>query len=88
MRNFMKKVIKTLFVITMLIGVLQLPSMRIGKVSADAGDVPVHDKVVDDNGDGTYNIELSVKGDADTTTQRVGSVNVVIIYDTSSSMTN
>ena len=55
---------------------------------AEAGDVPGHGKSIEDNGDGTYTLELSVTGDADNETQESGAVNVLIIYDTSSSMTS
>ncbi len=55
---------------------------------ADAGDVPAHSKDITDNGDGTYTLELSVTGDADNETQEAGKVNVLIVYDTSSSMTS
>ncbi len=56
--------------------------------SAEAGQVPAHSKTIHDNGDGTYNLELSVTGDADDETQEAGKVNIVVIYDTSSSMTS
>ena len=49
--------------------------------------IPEHDKSSTSNGDGTYTLELSVTGDADTTQQTVANVNVLIIYDRSSSMT-
>ena len=52
------------------------------------GDVPEHLKEIEDNGDGTYTIDLSVKGDADTTVEEAGNVNVLIVYDHSSSMTS
>ena len=53
-----------------------------------AGQEPDHDKIINPNGDGTFNLELSVTGDADDETQEAGKVNVLIIYDTSSSMTS
>ena len=55
---------------------------------ADEGDVPESNKLRTSNGNGTYKLELSVTGDAETETQEVGNVNVVIVYDVSQSMTN
>ena len=63
-------------------------------VSADEGDEtptqtgPQSSKLRTSNGDGTYKIELSVTGDADPTESTVGGVNVIIVYDRSSSMTS
>ena len=53
-----------------------------------AGDAPDHLKLIEDNGDGTYTIELTVTGDADNETQEKGSVNVVVVYDVSQSMSS
>ena len=53
-----------------------------------AGDEPDHTKVITDNEDGTFTIELTVTGDADNVTHESGNVNVVIVYDISQSMTN
>ena len=58
-----------------------------GIASADAGDEPAHSKTLTDNGDGTFKLELSVTGDADTEVETAANVNVVVVYDTSSSMT-
>ena len=52
------------------------------------GDVPAHEKAIEDNGDGTYTLDLNVKGDADTTVEEAGNVNVIIVYDHSSSMSS
>ena len=52
-----------------------------------AGDTPNHGKNLTNKGDGTYEIHLNVTGDADTTSA-VSSVNVVVIYDASTSMNN
>ena len=41
-----------------------------------------------DNHDGTYRLELSAIGDADPITETVANVNVLIVYDRSSSMTS
>ena len=83
-KKFLWKVLKSLLAIVMCVGVISWQGLV--RVNAAAGDEPAHDKVVNDNGDGTYTIELSVTGDADTEIEEVGAVNVVIVYDTSSSM--
>ena len=72
------------FVLTLILVFSLVP----GVVFADVGDVPEHSKLAKENGDGTYKIELTVTGDADDDTQEAGNVNVLIIYDTSSSMTS
>ncbi len=53
-----------------------------------AGQEPAHSKTASDNGDGTYKLELSVTGDADTEVETAANVNVLIVYDESSSMTS
>ena len=53
-----------------------------------AGDVPEHEKNIEDNGNGTYKLSLTVKGDADTDVHTAANVNVLIVYDESSSMTS
>ncbi|MBR2738055.1 MAG: hypothetical protein IKD88_08255 [Lachnospiraceae bacterium] len=65
-----------------------LPGAASVTARAAAGDKPAHDKSVASNGDGTYQISLDVQGDADTTSSVTGSVNVLVIYDTSNSMYN
>ncbi|MBR5995536.1 MAG: Cna B-type domain-containing protein, partial [Eubacteriaceae bacterium] len=57
-------------------------------VNADAGDVPAHSKTATSNDDGTFKLELSVTGDAETNVQTASNVNILIIYDESSSMTS
>ena len=52
-----------------------------------AGSTPSHGKNLVNKGDGTYDIHLNVTGDADTTSE-VSSVNVILVYDTSTSMNN
>ena len=52
-----------------------------GVALADAGDVPAHGKTIHDNGDGTYKLELSVTGDADTEVETAANVNVLIIRE-------
>ena len=48
-------------------------------------DVPEHSKKVTSNGDGTYNITLSVTGKQNSETS-VSKANVVVVFDTSNSM--
>ncbi|MCR5009871.1 MAG: VWA domain-containing protein, partial [Clostridia bacterium] len=52
---------------------------------AAAGNPPANRKTLDDNGDGTYKLELSVTGDADYESEPV-KANVIIVLDTSGSM--
>ncbi|MBR0179443.1 MAG: hypothetical protein IJQ03_03295, partial [Firmicutes bacterium] len=52
---------------------------------AKAGDPPANSKSVEDNEDGTYQIELSVTGEADYESEPV-KANVIIVLDTSGSM--
>ena len=60
----------------------------IGVAFAAAGGVPDHFKNLKPNDDGTYQLELTVKGDADTETETAADVNVLIVYDVSNSMTS
>ena len=60
----------------------------IQQAEAAAGGTPIHEKKLKDNNDGTYTLELTVTGDADTKVETVANVNVLIVYDTSSSMTS
>lgn len=50
-----------------------------------SSDAPQHSKTVTSNGDGTYNITLSVTGKQESSTD-VSKANVVIVFDTSNSM--
>ena len=47
---------------------------------------PPHDKQLTSHGDGTYQLELSVTGDAQTNIVPDAHVNVMVIFDVSSSM--
>lgn len=51
---------------------------------AAAGDVPAHNKRLTNNNDGTYKLSLDIKGETET---YVNKVNVLVILDTSTSMT-
>ena len=71
--------------------VLAVFAVVLGSVTlanAAAGQVPAHSKSAKDNGDGTYTLSLSVTGDSETSEDIQGKVNVVVVYDTSSSMTS
>ena len=57
-------------------------------VTAKNGSAVDHAKDANPNGDGTYEIELSVKGNATTDVEPASNVNILIIYDVSSSMTS
>ena len=76
-------------ILTMIIAVFMVvtniltPNTRaVTSVNADTGDIPDHAKSISDNGDGTYQLELSVTGDASTETSITGRVNVLVVYDT------
>ncbi len=75
-----------------LLGILLALVMVVGflpatRASAAVGQEPEHHKNVTPKGDGTYQIELTVKGDSDTTVTTAANVNVIIVYDVSQSMT-
>ena len=54
---------------------------------AVANDAPWNQKKIYDNGDGTYTIALSVKGEtSSSTTSQITKANVVLVIDTSNSM--
>lgn len=57
-------------------------------VTAKNGSAVDHSKYARPNGDGTHEIELSVKGNATTDVEPASNVNILIIYDVSSSMTS
>ena len=50
-------------------------------------EAPAHEKTLTNNGDGTYTLSLSVTGAATSTTES-NDINVLVIFDTSSSMGN
>ena len=62
-------------------------SLVVNKNLKAAGDVPYHHKGLTDNGDGTYKLSLEVKGESEVATHFEGRANVLVVYDTSSSMT-
>ena len=63
-----------------------VPAAAMADVVDDlASTSPVHEKTLKDNGDGTYDLTLSVSGDAEQT-DKVKPVDIVLVVDTSTSM--
>ena len=63
-----------------------VPAAAMADVVGDlASTSPVHEKTLKDNGDGTYNLTLSVSGDAEQT-DKVKPVDIVLVVDASTSM--
>ena len=88
--NVVKKLGKLMLCLlfSLAIAATMIPGLFESTAYADAGDTPSHKKTSESNGDGTYKLELSVTGDADNEAQEAGKVNVLVVYDTSSSMTS
>ena len=79
------------FFLASLLAVGSLPLNIFNTYAADTPttDAPAHQKVLTPNGDGTYTISLSVTGKASSsTTQEVTKSNVILLIDTSNSMTS
>lgn len=70
--------------VVMVFGSVPMPFLS-ANADEPAGDVPRHSKTVTPNGDGTYDITLSVTGKQSADTS-VSKANVVIVFDTSNSM--
>jgi len=89
-----KRVVAAILAVLLAITFLPFSNFNLVTAKAAAGDVPDHSKTRTANndpdgdgyGDGTYKLELSVTGEADTT-QVKAKANILVIYDTSSSMT-
>lgn len=63
-----------------------VPAAAMADVVDDlASTSPVHEKTLKDNGDGTYDLTLSVSGDAEQT-DKVKPVDIVLVVDVSTSM--
>lgn len=63
-----------------------VPAVAMADVVDDlASTSPAHEKTLKDNGDGTYDLTLSVSGDAEQT-DRVKPVDIVLVVDASTSM--
>ena len=74
-----------LLALVMVVGFL--PATRAAAADDDPPPPPTTNKLRTSNGDGTYKLELSVKGDSEIV-ETAASVNVLIVYDVSSSMTS
>ncbi len=83
-----KRAVAAILAVLLAITFLPFSNFNLVTAKADVGDPPAHSKSRSDNGDGTYKIELTVTGDADDQTEGDSHVNVMIVYDESSSMTN
>ena len=88
MKHKGKKILSLLLAVLMLVGLAVPTGILAPTAKAAAGDPPAHGKSSADNGDGTYTIELTVTGDADDVSESDTHINVLIVYDESSSMTN
>lgn len=86
MRSILKGPAKkalNLFLSFALLVTMLLPAVPAKLAVAAAGDTPEHAKLLQDNGDGTYKLLLSITGDA----ERIPTnANVIVVFDTSSSM--
>ena len=79
------KVWKSLLAFLVCLSIISVPALG-SRVKAAVGEEPAHTKSITPHGDGTYQLELTVTGDADTKVESAGNVNIVVVYDTSSSM--
>ena len=88
-----KKVVSCVFVALLCFAFLFFGGMSgvknafVGLQKFFAGNEEIAGKDYTDNENGTYTLELSVTGAADTNVSKVDNVNVVIVYDRSNSMT-
>ena len=84
--NFKRKIFNLFAAVVMIFGSVPISFTN---TYADEGDsasnVPEHSKTVTPNGDGTYNITLSVTG-KQSSEASVSKANVVVVFDTSNSM--
>ncbi len=81
--KIMKWIVK-IFIATLIIGMIFSVQSPVVALAEDT--VPYISKTLGDNGDGTYTLGLSVTGDAEST-GAASPVNVIIVQDTSNSMT-
>lgn len=82
--NLKRKIFNIFATIVMVFGSVPVPFLN-AYAEEPAGDVPQHSKTVTPNGDGTYNVTLSVTGKQSSETS-VSKANVVVVFDTSNSM--
>ena len=81
-----RRILSFIIVLAVMLSMVSLPGLM--KVWAAEGDTPAHSKTIEENGDGTYKLELSVTGDADNEDLSAAGANIALIYDVSQSMTN
>ena len=86
MRNFKRVWVTLLLALAMIITFMPM-TMMTSYAELNEDGSPLHSKTRSDNGDGTYKLELSVTGDADNKLSNDTHINVLIVYDESSSMT-
>ena len=86
MKHTGKKLLSLLLALLMLVGLTMPAEVLSQPARAAAGQTPAHSKSVTSNGDGTYTIELTVTGDAESESSVSGAVNVIVVIDTSRSM--
>lgn len=80
-RRFFAMAAAVVFVVAAMV-----PAAAMADVVDDlASTSPVHEKTLKDNGDGTYDLTLSVSGDAEQT-DKVKPVDIVLVVDASTSM--
>ena len=82
-----KKALSLVLTIAMLLSIVYL-ALPLNTAEAAGTNAPATNKRLLDNGDGTYTLALSVTGEAESSsTTEVSKANVVLVLDTSSSMT-
>ncbi len=85
--SFKRKIFNIFAAVVMVFGSVPISFTNTFAAEGDTptGDVPEHSKTVTPNGDGTYNITLSVTG-KQSSDASVSKANVVVVFDTSNSM--
>lgn len=85
--SFKRKIFNIFAAVVMVFGSVPFSFTNTFAAEGDTptGDVPQHSKTVTPNGDGTYNITLSVTG-KQSSNASVSKANVVVVFDTSNSM--
>ena len=90
LKKMMKKIASGITAVLMCFSVMSaLPAAVInvaaeGSANMDLG-APAHEKTLESNGDGTYNLSLTVKGESKASSEKT-TADVVIIFDRSGSM--
>ncbi|MBR5730518.1 MAG: hypothetical protein IKX89_01060, partial [Firmicutes bacterium] len=81
-----KKLLALLLTLVMVLSLIPQVSFAADEEGLNPDGSPRHSKTRTNNGDGTYKIELAVTGDSDDESESDSHINVLIIYDESSSM--